>query len=117
VSTEGKREKDFNVTCVSWAFVGSLESLDDRRRRFWVFVSFLQRNGLTTRMVAESFEAVSEASCLKRSDLTNEGLLIAKTGYQKWLRALDRRKTKTVEDVAILERSLSKLRGVDGKVH
>jgi hypothetical protein len=102
---------------VSWAFAGSPEPLNDRRRRFWAFVSFLQKNRLTTRTVAPSFEDVSEASCLKRSDLTDEGMLIAKTGYQSWLRAADKRKEKNFEDVRILERALAKIRSAEGKTH
>ncbi|SRR5712692_4824894 len=109
-------ERDFNVDCVGWKFVGSLETSDFRKRRFWALVSFLQENGLTTRTVANSLEEVTEASCLKRSDLTEEGLALVKIALEKWLKALDRRKHKDPENVTILRRSLTALRGDTAQV-
>lgn len=54
-------------------------------RRYWQYISFLQRNGFTKRIVAGSVNDISEASELKNSDLTDEGFRFVQYSHDRWL--------------------------------
>jgi hypothetical protein len=75
-----------------------------------VLAEFLQRNRLTTRQLASSEADVTDEFAIMVDDLTVEGLEFMRTGYQKWLRMLDRGGDPS--DTRILERELAKQRGL-----
>lgn len=75
-----------------------------------MLAEFLQRNRLTTRQLASSEADVTDEFAIMVDDLTVEGLEFMRTGYQKWLRMLDRGGDPS--DTRILERELAKQRGL-----
>lgn len=94
---------------------GSRFGIEELREEYWVFFKFLQDNGLTTRVLAQSPEDITADTELTAGDLTDEGNELFDTGYQRWLQALDRagpagRLTK-IHDTRILQKYLDKIRG------
>ncbi len=77
--------------------------------QFWFLTDFLQRNGLTARSLAESLVEITDDFEIRSDDLTGEGLQFMRTGYQKWLRMLDRGGDPS--DTRILDKELAKLLG------
>ena len=75
-----------------------------------MLAEFLQRNRLKTRQLASSEADVTDEFAIMVDDLTVEGLEFMRTGYQKWLRMLDRGGDPS--DTRILERELAKQRGL-----
>ena len=59
-------------------------------RRFFTFVDFLQKNGLTTQTIMPSSLLVNEFSELCRSDLTDEGFTFVAACHGKWLNRMGR---------------------------
>lgn len=78
------------------------------RARFETFVTFLQANGLTTRVILADGQEVNRELRILGDDLTEEGLAVVKASYDAWLRGIDR--GKLVTDVSIMERTLRKVR-------
>jgi hypothetical protein len=75
---------------------------------YWTISDFLQRSCLTTRELAASPNDITDDFEIRSDDLTPEGLQFMRTGYQKWLRMLDRGGDPS--DTRILERELAKQR-------
>lgn len=67
-----------------------LYTFDQIIYRLYVPVKFFQDNGLLTRKLVDTPESITEDFEWRKSDLTELGSLLFKTGYQAWLRALDR---------------------------
>lgn len=86
------------------------------RRIFWIWVDFFQRNGLTTRVLAEAESDIGIDFVVRVGDLTNEGLEMYRAVEERWYRALDRRDENGQRaflargDTAILERRLHEIR-------
>lgn len=106
------------LTKLSWHLPGlapgSDFTFDELRVRYWVFFDFLQRNALVTRQLATSIDDVHPEAALLASDLTPDGRQLFRTGYQRWIAALDRagpagRMTK-VHDTRLLEKYLREIR-------
>jgi hypothetical protein len=67
--------------------------------------TFLDRNGLTTRQLANADGRVGEDFVLESSDLTPLGLQLIQKAYVKW-----QRQAETPDDVRLLEKALVQLR-------
>ena len=68
-----------------------LYTFDQIIYRLYVPVKFFQDNGLLTRKLVEGPDSITEDFEWRKSDLTELGSLLFKTGHQAWLRALDRK--------------------------
>jgi hypothetical protein len=91
---------------------GGFESIPEAVtiRRFYTFVSFLQRHGMTIRTIAASLADVGPDTEFRNSDLTDEGFEFTRRFHGQWLN----RAFKEVGDSAdetYLERWLRQLRG------
>ena len=81
-------EKDFIIGQVSWLtqvkrnyeFNNSLCYL-----AFKNIIEYFQTNKLTTRVILGNTEEVTEDTCIKVSDLTDEGFLLVKKCFDKWI--------------------------------
>jgi len=74
---------------------------------FWVAVDFFQRKGLTTHTLAACEGDINDDFAILRKDLTDEGMALFRSGYQRWLNALDSGKTPEAA-LPIMERALKK---------
>jgi hypothetical protein len=54
-------------------------------RRYFQFLSFLQRQGMTSRIVCARIEDVDENSEWRNSDLTDEGFYFIQQFHGRWL--------------------------------
>ena len=54
-------------------------------RRYWQYLSFLQRHGFTTRTIASSLSEVHATAELRNSDLTDEGFRFVQYSHDRWL--------------------------------
>jgi hypothetical protein len=104
--------KPFTIGRVSWSTQRKGDPLPFSRvaLEYWVLSSFLQRNSLTLRQLAQSQADITDDFEIRSDDLTAEGLEFMRKGYQKWLRMLDRGGDPS--DTRILERELAKQRGL-----
>lgn len=106
-----KQTKPFIVGKVAWDTKrhGNPTPPEFYYREYWALTDFLQRNQLTVRKLAHSLAEVTDDFEIRSDDLTEEGLQFMRTGYQKWLRKLDRGDDPA--DTRILETELAKQRG------
>lgn len=86
--------------------VGNEHRKDEIIRHFQIALNFFRDNGLLrpnygTQVVDENFE-------LRSDDITDDGLNLMKSGYQKWLRKVD--KGMDPSDTSILIKELAKVR-------
>ena len=77
--------------------------------QYWILADFLQRNRLTERPLAGALADIDDEFEIRSSDLTDEGFEFMRTGYQKWLRMLDRGGDPS--DTRILDKELAHMRG------
>jgi len=116
--------KDYVITRVDWDLPsnqpGSRFRLDELREEYWSFFSFLQDNGLSTRKLASRKEDISGETELTVGDLTEDGMELIRTGYQRWLEALDRAgpagRRQKAKDVTLLSKYLAKIRAQKGAI-
>lgn len=103
--------KPFTICRVSWLTKrpGGNYSVDWVSQKFWTLTDFLQRSSLTVRTLAHSPSDITDDFEIRSDDLTEEGLQFMRTGYQKWLRMLDRGGDPS--DIRILDKELAKQRG------
>lgn len=87
---------------------GMNRSLEYFRVEFWALTDFLQRNGLTARVLAKTPEDIKEDFTIFSNDLTTEGLKFMRIAFYKWLDKIDG--TDKRDDVSYLEKQLKKLR-------
>lgn len=79
-------------------------------------LKFFEDNGLTTRKEISSYERLPPDLVLRTDYFTDEGLMLFADGYQKWLRAYERRTPEKRQefihrgDVSILRRGLDRIR-------
>jgi hypothetical protein len=83
------------------------------RRRFYVFVAFLQRHGLTTRTIVGSLAEVGPDTEFRNSDLTDEGFEFTRRFHGRWLNRMGKG-VGDAADEAYLERWLRQLRAGAG---
>jgi hypothetical protein len=76
-------------------------------KRFWIVIKFLQQNHLCVESTIESEQDIKAETEIHTSNLTDEGKLVIKK-YHKWLTSIDQ--GKSMEDLKIFERELSKIR-------
>lgn len=104
--------KPFTIGRVAWSTQrrGDQLPFDRVALEYWTVSDFLQRHDLTVRQLAGSLSDIADDFEIRSDDLTGEGLQFMRTGYQKWLRMLDRGGDPS--DTKILERELAKQRGL-----
>ena len=105
-------EKDFIIDQVSWHTQVKRNYEFNIELCYLTFnniIHYLQNNGLTTHIILAENEPVKESTCIKVSDLTNEGFLLIKKCYDKWA---DKAMDKIIEpaDYKILDNALKKIR-------
>lgn len=100
---------NFIIDQVSWhtKVAGNPESREHIRSRFWAVADYLQRNGLTIRVLVDDSNAINDDFCLKSDDLTDKGLNLMKKVYDKWLTKVD--EGLDVSDTTIFDKALLKL--------
>jgi hypothetical protein len=101
------RAESFPIDAVAWhtQVQGNPESREHICERFQALSVFLRARGLLSREIVP----IGEAFVLHSDDLTDEGLLLMKAAYDKWLKRMSRGADPS--DVAPLEKALTKLRG------
>lgn len=100
----------FTVDKVGWhtQHPNEPEPLNVIRAQFWALVTFLQTQGLTTRMLAESPLAIDDDFEIASDDLTADGMRLIRAAYGRWVRRVER--TGDTADTSILERALAEIR-------
>jgi len=101
----------FTITKVAW-YTHSAEVFprDEVVKHFRTIARFLDENGLSSRKLLDPVDReIGDDFAIGSDDVTAEGLVFMKQGYQKWLKAIDR--GKPPDDDAVLERELAKQRG------
>ena len=105
-------EKDFIIGQVNWLTEVKRNYGFDTALCYLAFkniIEYLQRNDLTTRIILPENEEVKEITCIRLSDLTNEGFLLVKKCFDKWLgKVIDKRIQPT--DYKMLDNALKKIR-------
>jgi hypothetical protein len=85
---------DFRVTSLAWEidiekrYMEAGFDLVAREiivRRYFQFLNFLQKHGMTTRTVCARIEDVDDKSEWKNSDLTDEGFVFTQRFHGRWL--------------------------------
>jgi hypothetical protein len=104
--------RPFIIDQVSWHTTtpGDPEPLEHAVRRFFSLVSFLQKNGLTTRELAQDESDIGSDFVIRTDDLTEEGNAVVKKAYSRggWLDRVDHGMDPA--NVTSLERSLKRIR-------
>lgn len=88
---------------------GNTETREQIVRRFCIVANFLQANGLTTRDLSCQEVDIDESFGINSDDLTEEGMVVMKAAYDKWLTKVDN--GMPPQDLALFERALKKVRG------
>ena len=101
---------DFIIDEVSWHLntPDNPEGPTHIRDRFRAIVMFLQANGLCTRDLLSPDQTIADNFAIHSGDLTETGLAVMKSAYDRWLRKID--KGMSPKDVSLLEKSLAKHR-------
>lgn len=107
--------KHFTITRLSWVInLDPDPAYKDRiMRRYLALVTFLEKQKLTTHPLLVNGQIPSDFT-LNSADLTEEGLKVIKTGYDKWGKGVDR--GNSPEDVSLLEKTLSQIRAQSNAV-
>lgn len=110
---KGVSTEPFTIDCVGWhtSTPGNTETREDVVRRFFAFVSFLQQHNLVVRNLASREADIDDAFSIRSSDLTEDGLALAKVAYDKWLSKID--SGMDPSNFKIFERELSRVRHPD----
>ena len=85
--------QSFTIDKVGWHTQrpGNNETLDHISRRFRAIISFFQENGLAIHAILPSGEAITDDLAIASTHLTEDGLVLMRKCYNKWLRWSDRR--------------------------
>lgn len=78
-------------------------------RHIYQIVKFLQDRDLLVRPLVQGIDGVTDDFALLSSDLTDDGLAVIKSTYDKWLTKVDN--GMSPEDWSLLDRALKKVRG------
>jgi hypothetical protein len=105
-------EKDFTVDKVEW-HTKKIRNYDfDNSLIYQYFISiieYLQKNNLTTKIIATDGQEINDNTSIKKSDLTEEGLELVKKCYSKWIDKVVNQKILST-DYRMLDKALNKLR-------
>ncbi|RFS17099.1 hypothetical protein [Emticicia sp. C21] len=108
-------EKDFIIIKASWEThrERNYDSFAENQLTYSYYnslITFLQEQGLTTRKILSINEKANDNTCIKKSDLKEEGYLLFKKKYiDKWVDLIfDGKRQPT--DIKYLEKSLEKIR-------
>lgn len=104
-------EKDFIIDQASWHTQVVRNYHLDKSTIYSYFksiITYLQSNGLTVRIILPDNESATDDTCIRVSDLTEEGFELMKKAYDKWLKGLD--KGKKVDDYKTLDKALALIR-------
>lgn len=105
-------EKDYVIERLTWCTKRKgNEGLEATYRgQFLALMRFLHDNKLLTRPVdLESLESADDIVLMK-SDLTDKGFRLIQTGYQKWLKYLDRPNNRDkYTNISHLQRGLEEI--------
>jgi hypothetical protein len=100
---------DYVITRIDWLLGRrGTPAKDALIRRFFALVSFLQKQGLTTREIVSDISEVTEESELRSTDLTGEGLALLGRSYKRWAANMDI--SHDYDDTSILQRELARMR-------
>jgi hypothetical protein len=103
--------KEFIIDMVQWhtEIKNNPETPAKVRERFAIIADFLQRRGLTTRVLLRPGQQPDDNFAIRVADLTSEGFEVIKKGYSKWVRQVaDKR--KDLRDLRIMEKALEDVR-------
>lgn len=104
-------EKDFIIDKASWHTQKVRNYSFDNKIIYGYFetaIRFLQEEGLTTRIIISDFSNIGDETCIKASDLTDEGMSLIKKAYGRWVDyVVDNNKPS---DTSILARALKKIK-------
>lgn len=89
-------------------FMGAIETAEEERVRCSALARFLEREQLVKRALTDESGMVPIDFCLRKDDLTPEGLALFKAALFKWAAAYDR--SKDTSDIGVFERALAKFR-------
>lgn len=107
-------ENDFIIGQVSWLTQVKRNYEFDSGLCYIAFeniIKYFQRNELTTRTILTQDEKVKETTCIRLSDLTNEGFMLVKKCFDKWMeKVIDRVIEPT--DYKMLDNALRKIRSI-----
>lgn len=106
----------FVIDCVGWHTQRrGNEGLEEVYRTIYgTLIRFLQHHQLLTREILPDGAPVSDATAIRRGDLTEEGFQFIQQNYSRWLDRIDMGADPT--DTCYLERALTKIRaGETGK--
>jgi hypothetical protein len=98
---------DFTVTSLVWE-----RDIEDRHRRagfdpipdevlvrrYWQFLRFIQKHGLTSRILAGSAAELCEDAALRNTELTDEGFYFIQRYHGRWLERTYKDLGETKED-------------------
>jgi hypothetical protein len=98
--------KHFTIDAVGW-YEGKGVTYDVPSR-FRALFDFLKTNSLVRPGVRLPAQDIPPDFELRTDHLTEEGIALIKTAYDRWMTAIDRGSDPT--DVSILERALKKMR-------
>ena len=103
-------EKDLVISCFGWHTLrpGNEGREPYYRNYFYQLAKFFQDNGLLKKEIVSSLEDIQNEDEIRKSDLTEEGWQLMKTGYPKWQKRVDA--GKPASDTSILDKELQKIR-------
>jgi hypothetical protein len=101
-------DKEIIGTDIFWSASKSKSYRALIQRVFATLVSFLQANGLVTRVLLPDGAEIDGTFVIRRTDLTDEGYEFYRRVEQRWFSAIDKGAPPT--DTTILERTLGALR-------
>lgn len=103
--------ESFTIIKVSWLTQtpGNTARRDEIIEHVYRISRFLQKNNLTVGKTILKKEDITDDFELSSADLNEEGLLLMRTAYDRWLTKVD--SGMSPEDVTILEKALQKIQG------
>lgn len=93
--------KNFVIEKLAWYLDKDLRH--DPKVKLKTLTLFLQKNKLTTRQLLSESEDISVHFEITKDDVTELGLSFLKSGYQKWVKAVDRGSDPTNETILVRE--------------
>lgn len=78
-------------------------------RRFWQFLRFIQKHGLTSRMIVRSLDDISEHTELRNKDLTDDGFYFIQRFRGRWVSRTHKDRGEQKEE-AFLEKWFEKFK-------
>ena len=86
-------DNDFRITCFAWSLKHEIMRCKSGfpplpegllLRRFWQYLSFLQENKLTTKVIVHAPNEITDTTSLQNSDLSDLGYLFAQRYNDRW---------------------------------